>query len=148
MSWTPHATVATIIEKSGKFLMVEELSADGKRVINQPAGHVEEFETFFDAAIRETHEETGHRVKLTALVGLYTSRHESKPITYHRLCYSAELLPEPVSTELDPDILRTLWLSIDEIRAQKEHLRSPMVLECLNDYLDNRRFPLDFVREL
>lgn len=148
MSWTPHATVATIIEKSGKFLMVEELSADGKRVLNQPAGHVEEHETFIDAALRETHEETGHQVKLTALVGLYTSRHESKPITYHRLCYSAELLPAPVSTELDSDILQILWLTLEEIEAQKERLRSPMVLACLHDYLDNRRFPLDFVREL
>ena len=147
MSWTPHATVATIIEKEGRFLMVEEHS-DGLRVFNQPAGHVEHGESFETAAIRETLEETGHHVRLTSLLGLYTAEGKSNGVTYHRLCYIAEVISHDANYTLDSDIIATHWLTRDELLAQKESLRSPMVLACIDDYLDNRRFPLDFVRQL
>lgn len=147
MSWTPHATVATIIEKDGRFLMVEELSG-GLRVINQPAGHVEHGETFEAAAIRETLEETGRHVRLTSLLGLYTIEGKTNNVTYHRLCYTAEIISHDTGYVLDSDIITTHWLSFEELLAQKESLRSEMVLACISDYLDNRRFPLDFVRQL
>ncbi len=147
MSWTPHATVATIIERKGRFLMVEEHS-DGLRVFNQPAGHVEQGESFEAAAIRETLEETGHHVRLTSLVGLYTAEGKSNGVTYHRLCYVAEVIVHDADYALDSDIIATHWLSRDELLAQKESLRSPMVLACIDDYLDNRRFPLSFVRQM
>ncbi len=147
MSWTPHATVATIIEKEGRFLMVEE-HADGLRVFNQPAGHVEQGESFEAAAIRETLEETGHYVRLTSLVGLYTIEGKSNGVTYHRLCYTGEVISHDADYVLDSDIITTHWLSRDELLAKKELLRSPMVLACIDDYLDNRRFPLSFVRQM
>ena len=53
----PHATVATVLENDGKFLLVEELS-QGRRVLNQPAGHLEPMESLIEAAARETLEET------------------------------------------------------------------------------------------
>jgi len=146
MSWTPHATVATIIENDGRFLMVEEVD-NGKKVINQPAGHVEQGESFSEAAIRETLEETGHQVKLTSLTGLYTAEGENG-ITYHRICYAATVTQFDPDYKLDSDIVRTLWLSREELVASMNKLRSPMVLACLDDYLDNRRFPLDFIRQL
>ncbi|BBB29984.1 NUDIX hydrolase [Neptunomonas japonica] len=147
MSWTPHATVATIIEKDGRFLMVEEFS-DGSRVFNQPAGHVEQGETFEAAAIRETLEETGRHVHLTGLLGLYTIKGKTNDVTYHRLCYIAEIVSHDADYVLDSDIISTHWFSRDELLAQKESLRSEMVLACIDDYLDNRRFPLNFVRQL
>ncbi|SIS74769.1 NUDIX hydrolase [Neptunomonas antarctica] len=147
MSWTPHATVATIIVKDNRFLMVEEI-AEGKRVLNQPAGHVEQGETFEAAAIRETLEETGRHVKLTSLVGLYTIEGKTNGVTYHRLCYVAEVVSHDADYVLDSDIIRTRWLTREELVAQKASLRSPMVLVCIDDFLDNRCFPLDFVRQL
>jgi 8-oxo-dGTP pyrophosphatase MutT (NUDIX family) len=147
MSWTPHATVATIIVKDNRFLMVEEMS-DGKLVLNQPAGHVEQGETFEAAAIRETLEETGRHVKLTSLVGLYTIEGKTNGITYHRLCYVAEVISHDADYVLDSDIIRTRWLTREELLEQEASLRSPMVLVCIDDFLDNRCFPLDFVRQL
>ncbi len=147
MSWTPHATVATIIEKDGYFLMVEE-SDSGRLVLNQPAGHVEQGETFESAAVRETLEETGHHVALTALVGLYTSEGKSKDITYHRLCFVGHSVKYDSDQTLDSDILRTVWMTREELEIEKDRMRSPMVLACINDYLNQRRFPLDFVRQL
>ena len=146
MSWTPHATVACIIEENSRFLMVIE-NDDGQIVINQPAGHVEEGESFEQAAVRETLEETGFSVELTSLVGLYTIE-GANGTTYHRLCYTANRLNETAHTDLDADIIETAWLSYQELLDRKAELRSPMVLACIDDYLDNRRFPLNFVRAL
>jgi ADP-ribose pyrophosphatase YjhB (NUDIX family) len=146
MSWTPHATVACIIEEDNRFLMVIE-NDEGQIVINQPAGHVEEGETFEDAAIREALEETGFNVELDGLVGLYTLRAKNGA-TYHRLCYSAHRINQQAHPELDADIIETAWFTYNELIERKAQLRSPMVLACIDDYLDNRRFPLDFVRAL
>lgn len=146
MSWTPHATVAVIIEQKGLFLMVEEID-NGQHVFNQPAGHVEEGETFEQAAIRETLEETGLNVALTDLVGLYTCE-GSDGVTYHRLCYVASILSAEPNYQLDNDIVRTLWMSREELIAQFDQIRSPLVLACIDDYLDNRRFPVNFVRNI
>jgi len=146
MSWTPHATVAVIIEQEGAFLMVEEID-EGKHVFNQPAGHVEEGETFEEGAIREALEETGLHVKLTGLVGLYTCE-GANGTTYHRLCYTAAIIGEEPNYQLDADIVRTHWLSREDLIARFEQIRSPMVLACIDDYLDNRCFPIDFVRSL
>ena len=106
MIWTPHATVATIVEHNQRFLLVEEMS-HGKRVFNQPAGHVDEDESIFDAAVRETLEETGWRVKLTGFIGTYIYKAPENGVTYYRFCFAAE--PEKQETkELDQDILAAL----------------------------------------
>ncbi|NVK41209.1 MAG: NUDIX hydrolase [Oceanospirillaceae bacterium] len=146
MCWTPHATVATIVERDGRFLLVEEIS-DGQRVINQPAGHVEEHETILAAAVRETLEETRWHVVPEHLVGLYTYRAPSNGVTYYRFCYTARALSEDPTARLDSDIVRAIWLTREELAARHEQLRSPLVLRCIDDYLAGRRFPLDFVVE-
>ncbi|HET8705588.1 MAG TPA: NUDIX hydrolase [Pseudomonadales bacterium] len=142
--WYPHAVVATIVENQGRFLVVEEL-VDGQRVINQPAGHVDEGETILQAAKRETLEETAWEVEPTELIGMYVL-HAANGITYHRLCFAAKAIRQ-TDNPLDKDILGPLWLTRDELASGHYVLRSPLVLKCIDDYLAGRRFPLDFIYE-
>ena len=143
--WTPHATVATIVERDGRFLMVEE-TINGQSVINQPAGHIEEGERILDAACRETLEETGWQVTPTALVGLYTYTAPSNGITYHRYCFSARAEHAVENAVLDNGIVGPRWMTIEELRTCP-HLRSQMVLTCVEDYLSGRQYPLNLIVE-
>ena len=146
MIWTPHATVATIVEKDGKFLFVDEI-ADGQRVLNQPAGHVDEGEAIQTAALRETLEETGWEVEITSLVGIYTYTAPHNQVTYYRFCYAANPVREVPGAALDHDIIGPVWLSLSELEARQEQWRSPLVMKCVQDYVAGRRFPLDLVYE-
>lgn len=146
MIWTPHATVAAIVEQEGRFLFVEEF-AHGKRVFNQPAGHVDEDESLIDATIRETLEESKWQVQPKSLVGIYTYKAPSNSVTYYRFCYVCDALKEIHDAQLDKDILAAHWFTLDEIKARKEQLRSPLVMKCLEDYLAGKRYPLDIVYE-
>lgn len=144
MIWTPHATVATIVEHEHKFLLVEELS-EGKSVFNQPAGHIEENESIFDAAIRETLEESGYLVELTGLTGIYTYLAPSNGVTYYRFCFAAKLI-EHQSNKLDPDIIAAHWLSAEQINnMQAQQWRSPLVPKCIADYQQRTALPLDYI---
>ena len=146
-SWAPHVTVAAIVERDGRFLVVEEHTADGLR-LNQPAGHLEAGETLLEAVIRETLEETAHPFTPEALVGMYMTHFErpgSEGVTYLRFTYCGTSGTADTERALDPDIVRTLWMSADELRACPERHRTPLVMQCLDDYLAGRRFPLDFV---
>lgn len=145
MIWTPRATVATVVEQDGRFLFVDEV-ADGRRVLNQPAGHVDEREPILQAALRETIEETGWEVEITHLVGIYTYTNPEL-ITYYRFCYAARPVRQIPDAKLDHDIIGPVWLSVDELKARQAQLRSPLVLKCVEDYLAGRRFPLDLVYE-
>lgn len=148
MRWTPHATVATIIEKDKKFLCVEEQSVSrGELVINQPAGHLEAGETFIQAAIRETLEETGWTVTPTALVGIYTYTAPANGIIYHRYCFVAQADSYDADSPLDTGIERALWLSREELGQRESQLRSPMVTRCIDDYLRGTRYPLELIVE-
>jgi len=149
--WTPHATVATIVEKDGKFLLVEErrlINGQGEFgiVYNQPAGHVDEGESIMAAAIRETLEETRWQVKLKHLVGIYIFTAPANGITYHRYCFAAEALMHQAESELDDGILDAKWFSWEEIQTLN-NLRSPLVKRCLQDHIDGKQYPLDLIYE-
>lgn len=146
MRWTPHATVATIVEDKGRFLLVEELSG-GRLVLNQPAGHLEQHERLVDAARRETLEETGWQVEPEYLLGLYIYHSAHNGITYHRTCFSARAIEHDPHRPLDEGIQRALWLTRDEVAANAERLRSAMVLQCIDDYLAGIRYPLSLIHE-
>lgn len=143
--WTPHATVATVIEQDGRFLMVEEISS-GKAVINQPAGHVEPGESILNAARRETLEETGWTAEPTSLIGLYTYTAPSNGVTYHRYCFAAQAGEAIENAVLDDGIIGPRWMTIEELR-NSPNLRSDMVLTCVEDYLAGRQFPLEIIVE-
>ena len=143
--WTPHATVAVVVEKDGKFLVVEEYSQN-QAVFNQPAGHVEANETLIAAAKREALEETGYQVDIQGIVGLYTYTAPSNGITYHRYCFFGSAIEYDADAPLDDGIIGPQWLSINEMR-NCQRLRSPMVLTCFEDYIRGQRFPLDVIIE-
>ena len=146
--WKPNVTVAAVIERDGHFLLVEEQTAEGLR-LNNPAGHLDFGETPAQACSRETLEETGHGFTPGALIGIYLSRQQkpdgSGDTTYMRFAFCGELGPFDPDRPLDTGIVRTLWMTADEVRASNARHRSPMVVQCLEDYLKGRRYPLDLV---
>lgn len=144
MSWYPHTTVATIVEQNGRFLMVEELE-NGQTVFNQPAGHLDEHESLFEAAIRETLEETAWEVELEAFLGTYQYLSPHNGITYVRHCFIATPRTHHADRELDPDIVAAHWLEANEILAADFPSRSPIVAKVLQDYLGGQRHPLSVI---
>ncbi|GAB2908015.1 NUDIX hydrolase [Paraburkholderia jirisanensis] len=145
-TWAPHVTVAAVVERDGRFLVVEEHTSAGLR-LNQPAGHLERGETLVDAVSRETLEETAHPFTPDALIAVYMThfgRADSEGVTYVRFTYCGTVA-DAQNRALDPDIVRTLWMSADELRACPERHRSPLVMRSVDDYLAGRRFPLDLV---
>lgn len=146
MTWKPHATVAVIVEDpQGRFLLVEE-RIKGELVFNQPAGHIEEGEAVTEAACREALEETGWEVEPTAFLGMYRYIAPANGVTFFRFCFAASPLRH-VTDQLDDDIVAAHWLTLDEVRNLGDRLRSPMVLDCILDYREGRRFPLDVIVE-
>ena len=147
MIWKPNVVVAAIVERDGKFLLVEE-KAEGKLVLNQPAGHLDEGESLMQAVVRETLEETAWHFTPEALLGIYRWPHPVKGITYLRFAFTGRVTRQETNRALDHDIVRALWLSPEEIRAERARHRSPQVERCLNDYLAGRRYPLDLLKDL
>jgi 8-oxo-dGTP pyrophosphatase MutT (NUDIX family) len=146
--WKPSVTVAAIIERAGRYLLVEEHTPEGLR-LNNPAGHLDPGESPAQGVERETLEETTHRFTATALVGIYLSRFQrvstGEDITYLRLAYCGELGDVVAGRTLDTGIVRTLWMTPDELRASTERHRSPLVMRCIEDHLGGQRYPLDLV---
>lgn len=147
MAWAPHVTVAVIVEKDDRFLLVEETVEAGRVVYNQPAGHVEQGETLVQAAAREALEETGWDVEPTALTGFYVYTPPHKPdVTYYRACFLATALRYREGYQLDEGIIQAVWLTRDEI-ALSDKLRSPLVLKCVDDAINGQRYPLSLIHE-
>lgn len=144
--FTPHATVATVVERDGKFLLVEEHS-QGRRVLNQPAGHLEPNESLIDAALRETLEETCWRVALTGYLGV-TIVNAANGVCYLRHSFSAQPLNFCDSATRDTSILDTHWLTRNEIATSATDLRHAVVLDIVDQYLENSAVPLNLVRYL
>jgi phosphatase NudJ len=146
--WKPSVTVAAIVERDGRFLLVEEETADGLK-LNNPAGHLDPGESPIEGCAREAFEETGHQFHPTELLGIYMSRARPKTggedVTYLRLAFRGELGAHDAARPLDYGIVRIVWLTADEIRASAERHRSPLVLKCIEDYLAGTRYPLSAI---
>jgi len=142
--WRPNVTVAAVIERDGRFLLVEEETPEGIR-LNQPAGHLERGESLIAACIRETLEETAWHFVPTALVGIYLWPRPQGDITYLRFAFCGELGAHE-ERALDTGILRALWLTPEEIAAARERHRSPLVMQCLADHRAGRRYSLELLR--
>ena len=146
--WKPSVTVAAVIERDGKFLLVEEHTPEGLR-LNNPAGHLDPGESPLQACAREALEETTHLFTPTALVGVYLSRFQreatGEDITYLRFAYCGTLGDVQQGRQLDTGIVRTLWMTPDELRASADRHRSPLVLRCVQDYLAGQRYPMSLI---
>ena len=143
--WPPHVTVATVVERDGRYLMVEERDElAGGLVFNQPAGHVDPGEKLLQAALRETTEETGWEVELTGVVGVSFAT-APNGITYYRTSFAASPLLELPGSALDPDIHAVHWMTYEEILANSARMRSPLVLPTVEQYRRGHHYPLDFV---
>ena len=146
--WKPNTTVAAVIERDGRYLLVEEQTRDGVR-INQPAGHLDPGESLLQAVAREALEETAWEVEPVEGVGIYMARyrHEASgtDVTYLRFTFACRALAHQPTRPLDRGIVRTLWLDVDELRACRDVHRSPLVMQSVDDYLAGKRFALDLI---
>jgi 8-oxo-dGTP pyrophosphatase MutT (NUDIX family) len=140
--WKPAVTVAAIIERGGRFLFVEE-EADGRRVLNQPAGHLDPGESLVAAVAREVHEETAHRFTPAALVGIYRWHYAPRDTTFLRFAFCGAVGEAEPGRALDPEILALHWLTPSELSERRAMHRSPLVERCVEDYLSGKRFPLE-----
>ncbi len=138
----PDVTVACVIEREGRFLLVEEETGDGLR-LNQPAGHLEPNESIVDAVVRETLEETAYDFAPKQLIGVYRWTKPAGNLGYLRFTFSGELGKHHAERSLDTGIVRALWLSKDEILASADRHRSPLVVRCVEDYLTGKRYAID-----
>ncbi len=138
-------TVAALIERAGQFLMVEEETVDGLR-LNQPAGHLDEGESLVAACTRETLEETAWGFTPTALVGIYQWPRPQRDITYLRFAFAGILGEHDAHRTLDEGIIRAVWMTPEEIQATQARHRSPLIWQCVTDYLHGQRFPLEIIR--
>jgi 8-oxo-dGTP pyrophosphatase MutT (NUDIX family) len=145
--WIPHVVVASVVERGGRFLIVEE-RINGASKLNQPAGHWEQGETLVEGAVREALEETGWDVRPTHLLGIYHYDPAGLEYGFLRIAFVAEALQERVGHKLDHGIERALWMTRDELVASQARHRSPMVLRGVDDYLAGRRLPLDLIAHL
>ncbi len=147
--WKPSVTVAAIIERDGKFLLVEEHTPEGLR-LNNPAGHLDPGESPQDGCAREVLEETTYHFTPQALVGVYLNRFQraglagyaDENITYLRFAFCGTVGSPQSNLQLDDGIVRTLWLTPQEVRDSAHRHRSPLVVQCMEDYLKGQRYPL------
>ena len=147
MIWKPNVTVAAVVQRDGKFLLVEEETEAGL-AFNQPAGHLEAGESLIAAVVREALEETAYHFKPTHLVGIYNWKHPSKDVTYLRFAYGGRIEGEVPGRALDEGIVRAVWMTIDELRATVARHRSPLILRCIEDWLAGPQHALSLVRDV
>ncbi|MEW7982957.1 MAG: NUDIX hydrolase [gamma proteobacterium symbiont of Phacoides pectinatus] len=147
MTWFPHTTVAAVVERDGRFLMVEERDQRGAIVFNQPAGHLKEHETLLQAIAREVREETAWGFLASTLIGVYQWQVPPDGATYQRFCFAGACHDHRPDQPLDEGIPAARWMSRAELAGRSAQLRSPIVLACIDDYLAGHRYPLDLLKQ-
>jgi 8-oxo-dGTP pyrophosphatase MutT (NUDIX family) len=147
--WKPAVTVAAVIEDRGRFLLVEEETPEGLQ-LNNPAGHLDPGESPLQAVVREALEETARHFVPEALLGIYMARFvrpaRLEDVTYVRLAFTGTVGEAIAGQALDRGIVRTVWMTVDELRASAPRHRSPLVLRCVEDHLSGRRLPLEAIQ--
>ena len=144
MIWKPNVTVAAVIERDGRFLLVEEETSQGVS-FNQPAGHLEADESLLAAVAREVLEESAYSFTPQHLLGIYRWHAPESDTTYLRFAFTGTITGHDAARQLDTGIIQAIWLTPDEIRAAQARNRSPLVLRCIEDYLAGKRYPLELI---
>ncbi|HEY1328663.1 MAG TPA: NUDIX hydrolase [Casimicrobiaceae bacterium] len=143
----PAITVAAVVERDGRYLVVEEETRAGRR-LNQPAGHLESGESLVAGTMRETLEETGWRVAPTHLIGIYTWSPSDNGATFVRFAFAASAQAHDAHRPLDDGIVQALWLTYDELVSRRSEHRSPLVLRCVDDFRAGRNWPAELITEM
>ncbi|RYU61937.1 NUDIX hydrolase [Methylolobus aquaticus] len=142
----PRVTVAAVVQRDSRFLFVLERAADGRLVINQPAGHLERGESLMEAVVRETREETGWHFVPEAVVGVYQWQHSIYGPNYVRFAVCGEVTVRDEAPQLDEGIEDVLWLDWHELNERSDQLRSPLVRSVVADYLAGERYPTGLIK--
>lgn len=149
--WAPAVTVAAIVEQGGRYLLVEERTERGLK-LNNPAGHLEPGETLLAAVQREVLEETARVFTPTALVGIYQARNTARgaapTAAYLRFAFTGTVGEPLPGRALDAPIVRTLWLTPQEVATNGQATRSPLVLRCIADHAAGQRHALALLQAL
>jgi ADP-ribose pyrophosphatase YjhB (NUDIX family) len=140
--WRPNVTVAAVVERNGRYLLVEERAADGRLVLNNPAGHLDHGETLLQAVVREVLEETACVFTPTHVQGIHLAPSPTDDVTYLRFAFAGHVSEPLPGRALDDGILRTLWLTPKEIAAERARHRSALLMRCVDDHRAGRRYPL------
>jgi 8-oxo-dGTP pyrophosphatase MutT (NUDIX family) len=148
VNWQPDVTVATVVVRDGCLLLVEEYAGSNCLVLNQPAGHLEPNESLLQAALRETREETGWDVELTAFIGAYQWQVPDNGKHYLRFAFAAKPLRHDANAQLDEGIERAIWLTPEQLQAEHARWRNPMVWQVVSDFLGGQRHPLSLLRQM
>lgn len=147
MVWKPHVTVAAVIEQDRRFLLVEEHTPNGL-AFNQPAGHLEQGEDLIAAVRREVEEETAWQFEPESVTAVQLWRKSPAAPTFLRICFAGHCHSHNPAQRLDNGIVATHWLSREEIENNRQRLRSPLVLQSLDAYLNGERYPLSLLKTL
>ncbi len=146
--WKPNVTVAAVIERGGRFLLIEEHTPEGLR-LNNPAGHLDPAESPQQGVVREVLEETACVFTPQAVVGIYLGRFQrparGEDVTYLRIAYAGTVGEPLPDRALDHGIVRTLWMTLAEVQASTARHRSTMVLQSIEDHVAGRRYPLALI---
>ncbi len=146
--WKPSVTVAAVIERDGRYLLVEEHTPEGLK-LNNPAGHLDPGESPQQGVVREALEETARVFTPDCLIGVYLSRFRrparGEDVTYLRLAFGGTAGEPDAARALDEGIVRTLWMTLGEVRASQDRHRSALVLRCIEDHAAGTRYPLSAV---
>ena len=143
-TFSPHVTVATVVEHEGRFLLVEE-RCSGNVVLNQPAGHLDPEENLIQAAIRETLEETGWHIDIIGVLGIQLYRAPSNGVTYHRTTFIGKPIRQEANAVLDEGIIDAIWMTPDELKIAQDKHRSPLVLQAVEQYLTGVCYPVSML---
>ena len=148
--WKPNVTVATVVETiigpESRYLLVQETS-EGSIVFNQPAGHLEANESLLKAAIRETREESAWDIQITHYLGVYRYI-APNGMTYLRHGFAGKPIKHHPNLALDSGILGAVWMNYEEILQHNDQMRSPLVIQLIDDYRSGKRYPLAVLNEV
>ena len=147
MTWKPDVTVAAVVERDGRYLMVEE-RASGRLVFNQPAGHLETGETLVEAVVRETLEESAWHFEPQFVLGVYVWSPPGGKRSFLRVAFGGTVTRREADRPLDRGIVRADWYTREQLLARAARLRSPLVMRCIDDHLAGCHHPLDMLNHV
>lgn len=135
--------VGGVLEKDGKFLLVQESKKSCYGKWNIPAGHLDPKETLFEGAQREVFEETGCKVKPKELLEISNRVMENDVLV--AIIFSTEILEENINYDKN-EILDVKWFTYEEVMNMKEELRSyDFITNAITRYVEGKKVNLDII---